>query len=234
MKKFTIVCLLLVSVSVRADVTMVEVFDMKVAGLHTKTTTKIKGSKIWSMGEVTGPGGVVRKLGATIDDIDTGEEIQINHADKTFTKVSGKEMSTPRKVPGAHSPDANAPDETKIEDTGKTEKVGNYNTRIYKITGGTSAGFTLWVTRDIPNYAYILQELNKRSAYLKKIGRPVHDDKEPDGVIVKTQTDKPPGPFTITLISLSQDPIGDAEFRPPADYVEKKLPTSTPSSEAGA
>jgi Domain of unknown function (DUF4412) len=102
--------------------------------------------------------------------------------------------------------------------------VGDYNAEVYtgQMQGAT---FTFWVTKDIPNYAVIKDQLKKMETLQEKLGQgKAPDTSKIDGVPVKTETTKDGKVLTMTLVSVKQDAIADADLQTPADYTEMQVP----------
>ena len=221
MKKFAVIaviCLLLASLHSRADVVVVENISSInwenqkniTTGNHI-ATIKIKGDK----GRLDQPGGGA----SVIFDANKDDEIWIFHRQKKFAKV--KRDTIKSDVPFIADPAA----PPKIVDTGKQEKVGEYNTEVYtvEIRGWKC---TIWVTKDIPNYASIREQMKKMRWWKEEavMGSNFLDTTKIDGMPVKMEmqpNDKQM--ITVTIVSAKEEPANDADFQPPADYTEVTL-----------
>ena len=213
MKKILLLCLLLPSLCLHADMVITE--SVELGGRTVNTTMKIKGDKIRVDGN---------PLMSTILDTSTGDSIQIIHQQKSYVKISGsqmKAMTEQMKKIQAQAPSAAKPSPV---DTGKSEKVGNFNAEIYTMDAGT-AQYTLWVTKDIPNYAVLKEQLNKfRTMSKGGAAAAAPEFSELDGVSVKTQIVARGKTITITILSAVETPVDDAEMAPPAGYTEISMP----------
>jgi hypothetical protein len=140
-----------------------------------------------------------------IIDFDTGETYSLSKSNKTFTKFGPNEL----REWGAKRNREEAKQQPRIIDTGRNEKVGEYNAEVYTVGNNT-----FWVTKEIPNYAVILAAL-KRMALQEGVKNnlvPVYW--KIDGFPVKTKIMA----ATTALVSLKQDPVDESLFAPPADY----------------
>ena len=196
----------------------------------TMTTLKMKGTRLRV--DVQSPAGAV----SSIMDIDTGDSLTLMHAQKSALRMSGaqtKEMiETMRKKTGPAAEVAPA----KPEATGRTEKVGDYNTEVFtwKTVNGVQ---TLWVTKDLPDFAKVKEQfdkLSKSSAANAQKGLTLDTAALP-GVVVKTEMDAPGKKFTSTILSVKEEEIDATVFDAPADYKETakpELPAPPPAAPA--
>lgn len=220
MKKFTFICLLLASLCVRADVVIVE--DVQANGQTQEITVKIKGGKIRTD---------VGKEMSAIMDLDSGDLTTIMHAQKMFIKMAGKMKAIFEQAKKAQADAAASGTPPKITDTGKQEKVGDYNTEIYTVESDRGK-VTLWVTKDVPNYAAIKEEMKKLQALQAMSGKAETDTSKVDGVPVKVEAVVDGKTITTNMVSIKQDQVDDAEFQTPADYKEMQMP-QMPSGDGG-
>ena len=177
-------------------------------------TIKIKGDKI----RVDMPGGPIGAM-STIMDVNTGDSTSLIHAQKMAMTVSGAQTKAMMEMMGKQAganPEAAAP---KLTPTGKTEKVGPYQTEIYTWSG-SGATQTLWVAKDFPNYSELKDELAKIN---KSAAAGFAKGMQPDmstlpGMVVKTVSEANGMKVTSTLVSVKQDPVEAAAFEVPKDY----------------
>lgn len=218
MKKITVLCLFLLSLYVHADMVITESVDL--GGQNMTMTMKIKGDKIRMD---------VSPQVSTIIDSKTGDVLTMMHSMKSYMVISGdKAKAMIEQVNKFKSPPAasEAPVvKPTLVDTGKSEKVGNFNTEIYTLKG-SATNMTLWVTKDIPNYAE-LQEQFKKLQNLTNLG-PVAsltpDTGDVQGFPVKTQMESNGKTITSTITSVEEKTVEDAEMAPPAGYSKISIP----------
>ncbi len=184
-------------------------------------TVKMKGDNV-RIDMPTSPMGPM----STIMNVTTGDTLSLVHGQKMAMKVSGAQtkamMEMMKKQMPAGASDGAAP---KLTKTGKTEKVGGYDTEIYTWSnGGTTQ--TLWVAKDFPNFADFKEELAKLN---KSAAAGIAKDLQPDfsalpGMVVKTVAETGGTTMTTTLITAKQEPVAAALFEAPADYQSMAAP----------
>ena len=250
-KTVVIICLSLAPFYARAGVVVVE--DVQIDGQSHPLALKIKGNTArvdtdvktgltmamiqqnLSMknldfgGKSEGPTREEVDTGKVTDIIDlgTGDVTALIHGRKMFMKMSAERANAMAQLMKGATGNAAVPaGEPKIVDTGKQEKVGEYNAEIY--TAETqNLKFTFWVTRDLTDYAAIRGQLEKMRQVREKLGQgDLPDTSKLDGIPVKTQITSSDGRQTVilTLVSAKEEPVDDADFQVPADYAEMHLP----------
>ena len=153
-----------------------------------------------------------------IRDLQTGNTITLLHQQKMARQESGAENR--RRLERLNSELTNSTP-PKLVDTGKAEKVGDYDAEIYFWTNSNGVTWTFWVAKDFPNYSKI------RSMYEKLEKTPVGQlskNTAPNvsslpGMAVKTKIESPAGEITRTLVSVKEEPVAASEFQVPADYL---------------
>jgi len=212
----------------RADVTL----ELKADdGKHVRDlTTRIHGDKMRMDVEHETNAMVI------IVDLVTRDSLTLVPDSKTYLKRSGAELlqviEARRKSAGTNAAVMDAPAAPAVN-TGKTEKVGGYDTEIYAWSGGRKLNETLWVAKDYPNYKLIQAELAKVDLYNRGGG---HRNGQPElsllpGMVVKSEiaTDGQRG--TNTLVAAKVEPVDASLFEVPADYtLWKPAPKSTSKS----
>ena len=209
-------------VAARADFIIKQ--KMESAMRNGDTTTQIKGDKV-RVDMATGPMGEM----STIMDLSTGDTITLMHKSKMAMKLSGAQMKqmmdAMKKQMGAIADNAEPP---KPQATGKTEKLGDYNTEIYtwSNTNGMTSTMTMWVTKDFPNFKNIKEQLAKvkKSAVggMSKGMEP--DDSALPGMVVKTQAEVLGQKITTTLVSVKEETLDASLFDVPKDYSYQDMP----------
>jgi hypothetical protein len=215
MKKLLLITpLLLTVIAARADLVVSQ--KMESSMMNGDITTKIKGDK----GRVDMPGGPIGAMSVIINGA-SGEMSTLMHGQKMIMKMSGAQMKdmVEKAKAAAGTPAAAA---EKPKSTGKTEKIGEWDTEIFDVKmGGQSA--KIWVAKSFPNAAKVKAELSKMS---KSMGQAASDPYSVDipGLPVKTEVESPLGKMTVTITKVSEAAVDDKEFVPPADYKAMDLP----------
>ena len=194
-----------------------------------EVTMQIKGDKV----RTDVPFGLMG-MGSmsTIADLNTGDTVMLMHKHKAAAKISGaqlkEQMAAVKKqvekaaVAGAAKPQA--------QDTGKTEKVGDYNPEIYTWASTNGMKMTLWVAKDFPNYKQIQEQLKKLSELSPfGMGKSMGPDENTlPGMVVKREMESLGQKITTTLISAKEEPVDLAVFEVPKDYTDMTQPETTP------
>jgi hypothetical protein len=185
-------------------------------------TTQIKGDKI-RVDMPSGPQGAM----STIMDLNSGDSTTLLHDQKTAMKIPGaqiKQMAEAMKKSRA-SAGTNA-EPPKFTDTGKAEKVGDYNAEIYTWSSAEGANQTVWVAREFPNYTKIKVQMDKLNnspvAQMSKGTAP--DVSTLPGMVVKTQMEVNGQKITSTLVSAKESSVDASIFQTPKDYKEVSQP----------
>lgn len=196
--------------------------NVESAVINGTVTTQIKGDKI-RVDMASSPQGPM----STIMDLDTGDSTTLLHQQKTAMKIPGaqiKQMAEAMKKSRA-SAGTNA-EPPKFQDTGKTEKVGNYTAEIYTWSSPEGANQTVWVARDFPDYTKIKIQMDKLNnspvAQMSKGTAP--DVSTLPGMVVKTEMQVNGQKITSTLVSVKETPVDASIFQTPKNYQESTPP----------
>jgi hypothetical protein len=198
-------------ITVQADLVIQE--KVESADQHGVVTTKIKGDRT----RIDMP---TDRLGdvSVIDDVKTGDKIMMIHGRKQAKMESGAEVAQKEKSDGTETASS------KPVNSGRTEKVGGYDTEIYTWTNNSDMGSTLWVAKCYPDYAKIRLDLKTLYQTHKNTSA---DTSTLPGMVVKSKTESAMGERTMTLISAKEEPVKATDFRIPADYQVQGLQIST-------
>lgn len=220
---FSALSLTLVSAG-KCDVTL----SQKVDGgpQHGEIVMRVKGDRL----RIDLPGAQAGPM-STILDTANGDTITLIHQKKfaitrTGAQIKQAEEAKIRQSGGDPSKPAEPP---KPVATGLTERVGEYDAEVYKMTVD---GFedTLWIVKDFPDFAAIkadLERVNRRSAgAINRAG--TLDVTTLPGMVVKRQKERRGQKLTITLKSVSREPIDKSVFELPDDY--KKVVPKPPAA----
>lgn len=216
MKKLLLITpILLTVISARADVVIVQKMESPI--INGEVTMKVKGDK----SRVDMPSGPAGAMSMIIDGT-TGEMSTIMHGQKMVMKADSKMLKQAAEQAKKAAGDTT---QTKPKPTGKTEKVGEWNTEIFEVTMG---GMTskIWVAKDFPNADKVKAEMMKVS---KAMGQNPADAAAMDvpGFPVKTEATLPggQGKMTTTVTKAVEEAVDAKEFEVPKDYQTMNLPT---------
>jgi hypothetical protein len=181
-------------------------------------TNKIHGDKIR-----TDTDGGLHADTSMILDANTCASFILFHKDKSVIKDSGvKEKELQEKEKQSGNTNSVEGKLAKPLDTGKSEKVGAYDTEIYTWSGVNGSTATFWVAKDFPNYEKIKVAIDKLGPYagLARLNVMI----TLPGIVVKSQmilkSDAGALTSTATLISVKEEPIDASTFEVPNDYAD--------------
>ena len=178
------------------------------------TTMKVKGTKVRLDLYAGQPQAV-----STLTDLSTGENITLMHNQKMFLKTPGTPMNQAR--PSGTASKAPLP-----QNTGKKQKVGDYDTELYSWSNARGITGTAWVAKNYPDFARIKADL----AMLDKTAD-ADDDTSPQvsllpGMVVRSQVSGGGQTLTLALISAKEGSVDSSNFVIPRDY--KEMPKVKP------
>jgi Domain of unknown function (DUF4412) len=164
----------------------------------TKFVTKIKGKQLrHDAASADGPATVFMNF-------ETGEIASYVHAKKTGVKLE----VPPQQLTAPHG---------EAKATGKMEKIGSWNCEIFAIAQ-TSAPTRLWVTKEIPNYQSIANQLKAVTSDSGPILVATYLSALEHGVIVKVERSRPDATVVATVTKLTEDSVSADEFKHPEGY----------------
>jgi hypothetical protein len=165
---------------------------------------------------------------SVIIDLDTRDSITLFPRGKMFLRRSGAEIRQQMEAETKASHGTNDMDKppARAADTGKTAKVGGYDTEIYTWSGPNGLTETLWVATNFPDYNSIRMELVKLDRF--DASGP-HKGAQPElsllpGMVVHAEKVAGGHEVNITLISAKVEPVNASLFELPADYSPWKPP----------
>ena len=214
MNKLSLILPLLLTVAAaRADVLVVQ--KMESSMLNGDMTMKIKGDK----GRVDMPAGPIGQMSMIID-ATTGDVNTLMHSQKMAMKMSGAQLKAAvdqsKKAAGVTG------ETEKPKATGKTEKVGEWDTEIFEVKmDGVPA--KVWVAKEFPNAEKLKAEMSKISKSMGQGSEDVYGLDLP-GMPVKTEIDSPAGKVTVTITKAVEQAVEAKEFEIPADYQKMDMP----------
>lgn len=182
----------------------------------TPATIKVKGTKV----RVDMFNGQPQAM-STVVDLKTGDELMILHLQRMFVKAS-----MPK--PSGNSATNTRP--IQVHATGKTQKLGSYDTELYTWSNPRGMTGIIWVAKNFPNFPQI-------KADLAVVDKSAPADSTPalstlPGMAVKTQITGGGQTITATLLSATETPVDAASFQTPAGYREMPKPKPLPKVNA--
>lgn len=204
------------AVIARADLTMVQTVE-GVGGAPSQVTIKIKDNMARIDSNPTMSTIVNGKNGEVLNLLLDQKKIVRISADKmkAVVEMVDKYAPTDRKT-GANKPNLVA--------TGKKEKIGGYDAEEY-VYDSPHLKATYWIAPQYPNGAAILAQLKTLNPKMWAAnGMNLPDYNAFNGVPIKTVISAGGSDIVTTLVSVKQDPIDPAQFVPPKDFEEVKVP----------
>jgi hypothetical protein len=172
---------------------------------------KIRGTKI-RMDMYAGQPQALSK----ITDLNTGETITLLHTQKLYLKSPGQPMKQAKSSGTAsRAPVPRA--------TGKTQKVGDYDTELYTWSNDRGITGMVWVAKNYPDYARIRADY---AVLDKTAGADTDMTPALPGMVVRSQVTGGGQTITLALISAKEEPLDASLFGIPRDY--KELPRPKP------
>jgi hypothetical protein len=199
---------LLTITSVRADLVIEQKMESHV--MNGNSTMKIKGDKARiDMPPVPLAGNMSMLIDST-----SGQITTLAHGQKIAVKMK---MGDVKKAAEQQKVDLSKVEAPKA--TGQKEKVGEWNCEIYDVSMGGMTG-KMWVTKDLPNYKAVMDQMNKMNAAMSMIMGFDASKLQVDGMTVKSEMSTQLGKMTTTLVKVTEAAVPDSEFEVPADYKE--------------
>lgn len=178
-------------------------------GMDTKLTMKVKGDKIRMDG--------IPQM-SNIIDLKSGDVTSLIHAQKAVMTIPGETVKKMAEGRAEKNPKMDPP-----KATGKKETISGLSCEEYETTMN-GAKIQLWLTKDVPAVEKIMKEISEASAASDPFQGMLKDQKI-SGFPMKTVMEMPgAGKLTMTVLSLSEDPIPESDFAIPADYKPMSIP----------
>lgn len=209
-----------IAAAARADLVIKQKIES--AMINSPIITQIKDNKV-RMDISSSPQGAT----STILDLNTGDSITLMHDRKTVIKRPGAEARQMAKsMKRTQDNDSAKAKPPQFLDTGKTEKVNGYDTKIYTWTGPEGEIQTVWVAKNFPDYARIKPQMDKlnHSPVAKLSEGALPDVGALPGMVVKTQTEMNGQKVITTLLSAKEETVDASVFDTPKDYQEMTQP----------
>jgi hypothetical protein len=199
------------SLSARGDFTLVQKVEGK--GEAKQIVLKIKGDRI--------------RMEASpqmtmIIDGRTGDMITLMNAQKKVVRISGDKTKAIAEMATKYS--GTTSEKTKVVATGKKMTINGYEAEEY-IAESKAFKAHYWIAPDFPNSAEIMKQLQAIiPAAWTDLAKGMMDYRDLPGYPLRTQVNLGDGDVISTLVAVKTDPLSDAEFVPPKDFTEMKMP----------
>ena len=196
----------------RADLTIVQ--SVEGGGPVSLVTLKLKGDKArMEAAQMT-----------TIMDGKTGEVITLMNAQKKFVRISGDKAKAIAEMASKYSGTTASSEKPNLTATGRKETVNGYETEEY-VWETPKLKASYWIALKYPDGAAIMKQLQAATPTLwNDIAKGMLNYHDLPGIALRTKIKLQNKDITSTIASIKQDPLSDAEFSPPADFQELKIP----------
>ena len=196
--------------SARADFTIIQKVEGK--GQTHEITMKVKGDKI--------------RMEATpqmtmIVDGKTGDTVTLMNTQKRIVRISGDKAKAIAEMAAKYGGTTAKP---KLVATGKKMTINGYEAEEYVADTKTFKA-RYWIAPSFPDSAAIMKQLQAIiPAAWNDLAKGMIDYRDLPGFPLRTQIMVGDDEITSTLVAVKTDPLSDAEFLPPKDFQELKIP----------
>lgn len=188
--------------------------------LGVDAVTKIKGDKVRMDMTMPPAGNITIILEPSKDSM-----VQIMHAQKAAMKSRFSQMQELMKKSREALGKKDDDPQPKPTSTGKTEKFGGFDCEIWAHTDPNST-FKYWVAKDHPQ-ATALKEASKQMRSISASLTPSGPDLGVlSGPVLKTEVSTMGQSFVMTIKSIKEAKLADADFEVPADIKVMEMPSS--------
>ena len=213
--KASLLCLFvaaLLPLTGRADLTIVQ--QVEGGGPVSVITIKLKGDKAR----------IEAAQMTTLMDGKTGDIITLMNAQKKFVRISGDKAKAIAEMASKYSGTTATTEKPKLTATGRKETINGYETEEY-VWETPKLKASYWIAPKFPDGPAIMKQLQAATPTLwNDIAKGMLDYHDLPGIALRTKIKLGNKDITSTITSVKQDPLSDAEFSPPADFQELKIP----------
>jgi hypothetical protein len=223
---FSLLLIASFSLSARGDFTIVQKVEGKeVQGKRqaSEITLKLKGDKI--------------RMDATpqmtmIVDGRTGDTITLLNDKKKIVRISGEKAKAIAEMAAKYG--GTTAEKPKLVATGKKMTINGYEADEY-VADGKGFKARYWIAPSFPNSAAIMKQLqNNIPAAWNDLAKGMTDYRDLPGLPLRTEVTVGEENIVSTVVSVKSDPLADAEFLPPKDFQEVKVPNVEVSTDKPA
>ena len=208
---FSLTLIVAFSVAARADFTIVQRVQGK--GEANEITLKLKGDKVRleASPQVT-----------MIVDGRTGDTITLMNTQKKIVRISGDKAKAIAEMAAKYS--GGTTEKPAIVATGKKTTLLGYEAEEYVADAKTFKA-RYWIAPSFPNSAAILKQLQSIvPAAWNDLAKGMIDYRDLPGFPLRTQVTIGGEEIVSTVVAVKIDNLSDAEFSPPKDFQEVKIP----------
>lgn len=199
------------SMSARADFTIVQKIEGK--GQAHEITLKVKGDKI--------------RMEATpqmtmIVDGKTGDTITLMNTQKKIVRISGDKAKAIAEMAAKYT--GGNTTKPKLVATGKKMTINGYDADEY-VADSKQLKARYWIAPSFPNSAAVLKQLQAIvPAAWNDLAKGMVDYRDLPGFPIRTEITMGESEIVSTVLAVKTDPLSDADFLPPTDFQEMKIP----------
>src|SRR6516225_1599998 len=174
---------------------------------------KIKGAKARLDTEQT----------STIIDSNTGETIMLIHGQKVLLKIAPEQLKAQseavKSLMGTKGDETSS--EIELKPTGRKQSINGYETEEY-VTNLNGADMSIFISKDFPDYMKIIEAVDivQRAPGMDIFRTMAISPAKYPGMPIRTEAKFLGQRVVLTIKSVQQTDLADADFSLPADYKE--------------
>jgi hypothetical protein len=213
MKAAVLSLVLVVGLALGAQADFIIVQKVEGKGGANEITLKLKGDKV--------------RMEATpqmtmIVDGRTGETTTLMNAQKKFLRMSGEKTRAIAELATKYG--GNSTEKPKLVATGKKMTINGYEAEEYVAETKTFSA-SYWIAPKFPDSAAIMKQLQAViPAAWNDLAKGMMDYRDLPGFPLRTKVKMGDDEITSTVTTVKTETLSDAEFSPPADFQEMKIP----------
>ena len=187
--------------------------EVETMGHVQQVVMKIKGAKARLDTEQT----------STIIDSNTGETIMLIHGQKVFLKIAPEQLKAQseavKSLIGTKGDETSS--EIELKPTGRKQSINGYETEEY-VTNLNGTDMSIFISKDFPDYMKIIEAVDivQRGPGMDIFRTMAISPAKYPGMPIRTEAKFLGQRVVVTLKSVQQTDLADADFSLPADYKE--------------
>jgi Domain of unknown function (DUF4412) len=160
---------------------------------------------------------------STIIDSNTGETIMLIHGQKVFLKIAPEQLKAQseavKSLMGTKGDET--PSEIELKPTGKKQSINGYETEEY-VTSLNGTDMSIFISKDFPDFMKIIEAVNviQKGPGMDIFRTMAISPTKYPGMPIRTEAKFLGQRVVVTLESVQQTDLTDADFSLPADYKE--------------